>query len=347
MDAKSLEDKRKYLVDYFQSGLTYDIDNIASLEVIVIPLYNMICNSIQYWRDYNLDEKTRFDIGKDIEWDKLSKSNDFSHSYALVQSFYEQLGIKIDFDRLAQNGSLNIIFYDENDSENFGESKIDSFWGRFGFANSHLYLETVDHGLVLDSVIYAHEIGHYIHCTDNKSSTFERNLLTESVAFLFELLFADYLIENNYEFEGILEKRIILYNLYYDSLDALDLLRIFISFLKYGDIKIEGNGKDFDKVVERCYKLVKNQHAFLRRISYSIAFSLSLYMYIQYKNNKEFMERIMRFNDSMKGNVQLLDILNIIGITNFDEKNMKKIISAFNEFKTMLEDYLRKTKPKV
>ena len=66
-------------------------------------------------------------------------------------------------------------------------------------------------------------------------------------------------------------------------------------------------------------------------------------MYIKYKNDKEFIEAVKKLNDKMMKDYTIEELLTIIGITGFDNDNMKKILASFESFKEMLIGYSKRS----
>ena len=343
MAKKSPEEKRQILVNYFKTTYDHNYDKISQFMEYIWPIYNMVQSSTQYWNGFNSSGISKFDI----EWEKLARSKDFIQSQKLVEDFYRELGIDVNFDELMKDGTLDIKFFDKNDPDNNNNYLAGNFQGSIGISNYHPYIEVMDQGFVLDASVYAHEIGHYINENFGRD-TFGRELLTESVAHFFELLFADYLCERGYEYDGTISKRLVQYTLYHCSWDALYIFRLFILFLKYNDINEEKYNEDFggtlfNDVIDRCYEVIIEKHTLRARIKHSIAFSLSIYMYIKYKNDKEFIEAVKKLNDKMMKDYTIEELLTIIGITGFDNDNMKKILASFESFKEMLIGYSKRS----
>ena len=181
-----MEDFYQYVIGYLPHIDSF-IDMIDSLSKIVIKiiskyyLENDVC-------PFEQDEFIEMDISEKIE---------------LIHNFLGSKNISFDIDKELSSGVIDICCREFQDYSNNGQFKQ----GYNRYDGEHKCIDIHDHGILLDSVCWVHEITHFLNQSDGDRSEIGK-LFTESISFFYELVFMDYLVSNGYSIQDYyLERR--------------------------------------------------------------------------------------------------------------------------------------------
>lgn len=276
---------------------------------------------------------------------------DYVEKTQLINDFYKSLEINFKVNDIEKNGTLNIletnepidatsqltygnnnyIFY-ERRSFNF-KTKEDNIISR----NYHKAINVYNNGLLIDSIIWVHEISHYKNQPKEKRHEVN-DILTELIAYTEELLYIDYLENIGYEEEAKIFKIMEYQNLYSILNFSYYIIKITLLYYLLGSVNKENylllykEDKSYNKALE-LFNKGKNDIRLCYH--YSIAI-ISLYNYIEYKKDKKFLENIKRLNkEIMNYNISLENALKIINLK-LDRESLNKILDRINIYRNSL-----------
>lgn len=310
------------------------LNNLKNIYILISFLFN------------NLEE---LDIDtKDL---RNTTRKDYVEKTKLINEFYKSLGINFKVNDIEKNGTLNIletnepidatsqltygnnnyIFY-ERRSFNF-KTKEDNIISR----NYHKAINVYNNGLLIDSIIWVHEISHFKNQPKEKRHEVN-DILTELIAYTEELLYIDYLENIGYEEEAKIFKIMEYQNLYNILNFSYYIIKITLLYYLLGSVNKENylllykEDKNYNKVLE-LFNERKNDIRLCYH--YSIAI-ISLYNYIEYKKDKSFLENLKRLNkEIMNYNISLENALEIINLK-LDRESLNKILDRINIYRNSL-----------
>lgn len=310
------------------------LNNLKNIYILISFLYDNL-------------EKLDIDT-KDL---RNTTRKDYVEKTQLINDFYKSLGINFKVNDIEKNGTLNIletnepidatsqltygnnnyIFY-ERRSFNF-KTKEDNIISR----NYHKAINVYNNGLLIDSIIWVHEISHYKNQPKEKRHEVN-DILTELIAYTEELLYIDYLENIGYEEEAKIFKIMEYQNLYNILNFSYYIIKITLLYYLLGSVNKENylllykEDKNYNKVLELFNKR-KNDIRLCYH--YSIAI-ISLYNYIEYKKDKSFLENLKRLNkEIMNYNISLENALKIINLK-LDRESLNKILDRINIYRNSL-----------
>lgn len=310
------------------------LNNLKNIYILISFLYDNL-------------EKLDIDT-KDL---RNTTRKDYVEKTQLINDFYKSLGINFKVNDIEKNGTLNIletnepidatsqltygnnnyIFY-ERRSFNF-KTKEDNIISR----NYHKAINVYNNGLLIDSIIWVHEISHFKNQPKEKRHEVN-DILTELIAYTEELLYIDYLENIGYEEEAKIFKIMEYQNLYNILNFSYYIIKITLLYYLLGSVNKENylllykEDKNYNKVLE-LFNERKNDIRFCYH--YSIAI-ISLYNYIEYKKDKSFLENLKRLNkEIMNYNISLESALKIINLK-LDRESLNKILDRINIYRNSL-----------
>lgn len=269
---------------------------------------------------------------------------DFKEKMDLIKSFYKEIEIDFNLDVVINNGVLDVVTTDTNEVVKNRDYKS-LLSGVNNYIANFKSIEVYNNGLVTDAVILVHELSHYRN-QPNGGRNQINNLLTEALAFTEELIFLDFLEKNGYFYESHILKYMELDN-FFKMLEILyPLLNLYLVYDKTGFISKENyefifeNNENYEDCLEDFIKIIdKNPDEIFERIWYLVASVLSIYMYISYKDDKYYIEKIKKLNNNLNS-LDINECLKLIGFDNDDgyltKDNINKIIESFDKFKLEL-----------
>lgn len=310
------------------------LNNLKNIYILISFLYNNL-------------EKLDIDT-KDL---RNTTRKDYVEKTQLINDFYKSLGINFKVNDIEKNGTLNIletnepkdatsqltygnnnyIFY-ERRSFNF-KTKEDNIISR----NYHKAINVYNNGLLIDSIIWVHEISHYKNQPKEKRHEVN-DILTELIAYTEELLYIDYLENIGYEEEAEIFKIMEYQNLYSILNFSYYIIKITLLYYLLGSVNKENylllykEDKSYNKALE-LFNKGKNDIRLCYH--YSIAI-ISLYNYIEYKKDKSFLANLKRLNkEIMNYNISLENALKIINLK-LDRESLNKILDRINIYRNSL-----------
>lgn len=310
------------------------LNNLKNIYILISFLYDNL-------------EKLDIDT-KDL---RNTTRKDYVEKTQLINDFYKSLGINFKVNDIEKNGTLNIletnepidatsqltygnnnyIFY-ERRSFNF-KTKEDNIISR----NCHKAINVYNNGLLIDSIIWVHEISHYKNQPKEKRHEVN-DILTELIAYTEELLYIDYLENIGYEEEAKIFKIMEYQNLHSILNFSYYIIKITLLYYLLGSVNKENylllykEDKSYNKALE-LFNKGKNDIRLCYH--YSIAI-ISLYNYIEYKKDKSFLANLKRLNkEIMNYNISLENALKIINLK-LDRESLNKILDRINIYRNSL-----------
>jgi len=254
----------------------------------------------------------------------------------LIEDFYKSIGVSLDFNKIIEDGTFEIIR--TNPLDDILESELTR--GRNNYYGEHKSIEVYNNGLLTDSIIWVHEISHYRNQPDNGRSEVN-DLLTELLAFTESFIYIDYLEKQGYKKESIMFKISEYKNLYNIIKTAYLSVRIYLLYFLLGKVSKENYKYLYkeDETYENALNVFENlkkqdQDAIFTILWYSIG-TISLYNYEKYKEDNNYVEKIKELNDRVQSNITLEHALKIMDIR-LDEESLSKILEGINNFKNRL-----------
>ena len=273
---------------------------------------------------------------------KNSKRYDINEKIELIKKFYIQYNINIDIDKLIEDGTIEFI-----------ESDIDEnpfyYNGKSFKENGHKLIKVSNNGTIADVPIIIHELGHYRNQLDNKSTSI-REIFTESLARIDELLFLDYLSQYGYEDEIRKFKIYLLQcsanNAYYST----PVLKMFLLFDELGDISFDSykmyfkDTKKYEQELKMFEEEINRKDFYLDNyVKYVFDTYISSYLFLKFKENNKFLENINTLHELVKTN-NMFDCLKLIGLNNLGEEDRKILLDYVKEYINNLTEEKSKTK---
>lgn len=267
-----------------------------------------------------------------LDWFKVEEMS-FSSKEKLIDAFFKRINIPFCLNDIIKNGILNVTFEDKNDAISKNSDSLVSGRSTVCSDKVHESVEVYDNGLVTDASVWVHEILHHLNL-DIQNRNLVRSLFTESLAFAYEFIFLNFLDEKEFSYEAEKLKYNNFKTLFYTLCNTYPIIKLYIIFDKFGKVTKENYkmyfeyDNDYDDCLESLSKRLNNKdydHIYLL-LKYSLAFALSIYMYIEYTKDASFINKMNSFNGAIKTK-SVMECLNVIGITEISEQELKKIIT--------------------
>ena len=277
------------------------------------------------------------------EIDKLTKLGK-TEKIKIIQDYYEYMGYDIDLGDLINYVNFNHIELDNLEEDPFefsinilhGDNDDDSYYNMININES---------GYLLDTVAWIHEFRHFLNYPNHKRNQVSY-ALTESVSFIEEFMFLDYLEKIGYIYDSSYCKFETLNMFYVFAIDSYPISKLLSIYVNKGFVSKENynntfNDDRFEDLLSECVSVLKDDTShYIDGVRYSIGALLALYMYSNYKKDKSYLKTILEFERHINDN-DLELCLNILGLTGIDKYSLDKIIIAINEYLDKL-NYLRR-----
>lgn len=317
------------------------LNNLKNIYILIFFLYNNL---------EKLDIET-----KDL---RNSTRKDYIEKTQLINDFYKSIGINFKVNDIEKNGTINIL---ETNEPKDATSQLTYGYNNYVLCeersfdpktkevittcrNYHKSINVYNNDLLTDSIIWVHEISHYKNQPEEKRHEVN-DILTELIAYTEELLYIDYLENIGYEEEAKIFK-INEYQTFYNILNSsYYIIRIILLYYLLGSVNkvnyllLYKEDKSYNKALV-LFNGAKNSIRFFYQ--YSIAV-ISLYNYIEYKKDTNFLENIKRLNKEIMTDISLEDVLKIINLKP-DKESLNKILDRINIYKNSLLDEKNKIK---
>ncbi len=261
------------------------------------------------------------------------KKMDFFEKIDMIKDFFQSINMTVDVDKYMNDGTLSpsYINFDKEDKKSYmkGKGKVDNNGnGDVTFPNS---------GLLLDSIIMAHELGHM----SNRSTNNEQiSIMSEAVALYTELQFYDYLLKLGYKAEVLFFKNIRLKDTSKLSKLYSNSISILLTYIKYGAVTEKNFNclfpeKNYFEVLNR---IESNEDFYTISMGMNYVFGFVMATFLKRKVDEDFSytENINILNKRLN-NSDFTENLRILGISNFDYESINYISSY-------LKDYLENSK---
>lgn len=261
------------------------------------------------------------------------KKMDFFEKIDMIKDFFQSINMTVDVDKYMNDGTLSpyYINFDKEDKKSYmkGKGKVDNNGnGDVTFPNS---------GLLLDSIIMAHELGHMSNRPTNNEQI---SIMSEAVALYTELQFYDYLLKLGYKAEVLFFKNIRLKDTSKLSKLYSNSISILLTYIKYGAV----TEKNFNCLFpEKNYFEVLNEiesnedfYTISMGMNYVFGFVMATFLKRKVDEDFSYTENINILNKRLNSS-DFTENLRILGISNFDYESINYISSY-------LKDYLENSK---
>lgn len=261
------------------------------------------------------------------------KKMDFFEKIDMVKDFLQSINVTVDVDKYMNDGTLSpsYINFDKEDKKSYmkGKGKVDNNGnGDVTFPNS---------GLLLDSIIMAHEFGHMANRPTNNEQI---AIMSEAVALYTELQFYDYLFKLGYNDEVLFFKNTRLKDTSKLSKLYSNSISILLTYIKYGAVTEENfkclfPEKNYFEVLNR---IEGNEDFYTISMGMNYVFGFVMATFLKRKVDEDFSytENINTLNKRLNSS-DFTENLRILGISNFDYESINYISSY-------LKDYLENSK---
>lgn len=295
--------------------------------------YNtFILDYIEYlWSLVNYIEKKYKNLYEELHfsmnYSKLSKNGVIK----LVDEFYKSHNIDLNVYDLI-NQDILCIKTEEKEKDAFFETKHDgeSFYDENNNKRIIIKLE----GTIFDAAVIIHELSHYRNQPDGKRN-FISDLFTEALAYANELIFFEdlkdtkYLKDRNLHFTGIMFLMYsYAYNIHY-------IYKMIMLYKKENNITKLLHKKlfktdDYDAMLYDFEKYVSQNRFVVRDTWFVIGLPLAIYMLEEYMKDKNFFDRLEKFNIDINEK-SLWECLKAINVNGMDDL-INKIKSSTNSY---------------
>lgn len=291
----------------------------GNLGMDIFPFYNL---DFFYNVCFTLNEAFKNYRFKDVEIEKDFVKMDFFNKVNLVKDFFKSINMNIDVEKSLQDGTINPSFTEFNyenikDYMKKGRTNIDvNDNGDVSFPNS---------GMLLDSIVMTHELGHYANRLNHTSQS---AIMSEMVAIYTELQFYDYLSNLGYDNEVRFFKNFRLKDTKKLSEKCLSSISLLLTYMKYGTLNEENYYKMFpnNNYLDSLNKINDKYdfYSISMNMNYTVGFLMATYLYGKTKEDFSFTENINVFNKHLNEH-SFYENLNMLGVSNFDKENMVNI----------------------
>ena len=277
----------------------------------------------------NTAAKNFMDFDFDDTFDETNfKRMNFFEKIGVVKDFFQSINMNVDVDKYLNDGTLSpsCINFDKEDKRSYmrGKGKVDNNGnGDVTFPNS---------GLLLDSIIMAHELGHMANRPTNNEQI---AIMSEAVALYTELQFYDYLFKLGYNDEVLFFKNIRLKDTSKLSKLYSNSISILLTYIKYGAVTKENfkclfPEKDYFEVLN---KIEKSEDFYTISMGMNYVFGFVMATFLKRKVDEDFSytENINTLNKRLNSS-DFTENLRILGISNFDYENIHNISSYLKDY---------------
>ena len=213
----------------------------------------------------------------------------------IIDSFFKSININFKLKELLENKTFEI-----KEDKNKIKFSGTNYYGN----NDDRKIEVYDNNLLLDSVVWIHEIMHYLNQPLYKRGMIN-DIFTEAISFAYEFIVTDYLGKIGYENDSRYFNNLILNTFNNFSYDSLCICEILMLYKDKKDISKELYKEycvydDYEKKIEKFIEIAKNKEIyFINILHYALAVPLSIYMFEEYKKDNSFIEKIKELNDNI------------------------------------------------
>ncbi len=199
----------------------------------------------------------------------------------IAKDFYKTLGIDIDIDKMIQNGQIEMsgVYYEESFLEAPYSSLGGSYHRSIGRQNDSdfSYIEINQTGHLADASSIVHELAHFLDFEDKEQRRNIDDILAETKAVLFQLLFIDY-IKEAYPEEAKDMLKIRLIYLYKEAEQLSKYYPLLYLQSRYGEVNSlastynNKNEKEYEELINTC------QDVYNSGLTKYFGYVLALYM---------------------------------------------------------------------
>lgn len=312
------------LVKIYYDSKSLAFDKINDILSLVSFLKYQICGFIQN----NIPN---------FEYSKFTKANK-EEKLKIINDFYKYIGTSFRLnDSILKDYNIEHINPNEY-LENYDVSTlINKIGSGTSYFDEHKVVDVYDSGMLYDSITWIHESRHYRNQPNDERNQISY-VLTESISFAEELIYTDYLESLGYNYESYISKYDTFSNFSVFLEDAFPMMKMLSIYVNCGEISKPNYEKCFpddeyeNSIDETLTLLTEDAQDFFNLIRYSVASALSIYMYIEYKKDKGFIQKMNEFENAI--NYQNLnDCLKTIGLNGLDKESLNKIKKSLDLFK--------------
>ena len=256
------------------------------------------------------------------------KKMDFFEKIDMVKDFFQSINMTVDVDKYMNDGTLSpsYINFDKEDKKSYmkGKGKVDNNGnGDVTFPNS---------GLLLDSIIMAHEFGHMANRPTNNEQI---AIMSEAVALYTELQFYDYLLKLGYKDEVLFFKNTRLKDTSKLSKLYSNSISILLTYIKYGAVTEENFNclfpeKNYFEVLNRI-EGKEDFYTISMGMNYVFGFVMATFLKRKVDEDFSYTENINTLNKRLNSS-DFTENLRILGISNFDYESINYISSYLKDY---------------
>lgn len=259
----------------------------------------------------------------------------------LIKSFYRDMNIDLDIDRLIADGTIGFKYYGLN-SKYYPSSYGESYY------HSKKLINSCNNGLVTDAIVLVHELSHFRDQPEDGMRKYINDLYTEALAFTEEFIFADYLQQKGYDIY-VPYMRNVTSMLFSNVQRMASVFRMFLTYENLGDLSQESYSILFDK--DNYQEDFQEFKSFLNNkygeeldsnCNYVFATFLAPYLYMKYQDDYSFIEAIKRLH-TLTITGDYYQILKEIGLRDYDINALDEIEKSLISMKDL---FIKKSKVK-
>lgn len=275
------------------------IKELYSLTDYVIYKYKDFMNNLNYKPSY-----TKIDLNETI---------------TLVKEFYHYHNINLDLNYLIDNNILNLVTSDKNKDDLLGVTTDGTMYKDSNFQNK---IEIKLDGSIFDSIVIIHELSHYRNEPEGKRN-FISDLLTEALAYANELIFIQDMKNERYYNDKIIHLTGVIPLMYTYMYNLHDIYKLILLYKTEGNItkKLYSNlfkDSDYEQVLDNFNIYVNKRRLIIHDTWFVIGLPLAIYMLEEYMKDKNFFDRMEKFNIDINEK-DLWDCLKTININSKED----------------------------
>lgn len=254
-------------------------------------------------------------------------------SVKLAQRYFDSHNIDINVNKEIENGNLYFIPIDKNNNS------VTDGYSNFDKEQNKIIAYVQYRNITYDSLVIIHELSHSSNQPNGGRGSVSE-IFTEALAYTNELIACDELFdEDNKKAYFQIFQRTAYYNY---ACKIFNIYKVILTYKNQKDITEEKYNLEFDdnhynEVMEDFENYTNNHELIFVDSYYIFGFALTIYMFMEYKKDKNFFNKITELNDSIN-NKDFKQCLNIVGIASLDDLT-DKLDTSIKQFVKYVNSY--------